>query len=109
MWEEICDWVDAARVAAGMRNNRVGILGHYYCGMLDVYSDLTQQSVAFGNHFEIVEMCELADFRKAVRPDEISQKVAEFNDKFDVARECEEAEIERAARTSIKKSKASRK
>lgn len=100
-WQEIQDWVDAAKVAEGMRNNRVGILGHYYCGMLDVYSDLTQQAVAFGNHFEIVEMCELADLRKAVGIEEVAQKVAEFNDTFDVSQECEEAEVERAARTSI--------
>ena len=37
VWKEIGNWVDAANVAAGMRANRVGILGHYYGGMLDVY------------------------------------------------------------------------
>lgn len=101
VWEEIRDWVDAAKVAAGMRENRVGILGHYYCGMLDVYSDLTQQSIAFGNHFEIVEMCELSDLRKAVTDDEVFHKVAEFHDKFYVSDECEPSEIERAAKTSV--------
>ncbi|MEX0332396.1 MAG: arabinose isomerase [Puniceicoccaceae bacterium] len=100
-WDEIEDWVDAAKVVVGMRENRVGVLGHYYCGMLDVYSDLTQQSAAFGNHFEIVEMCEVSDLRKAVTDDEVAQKVAEFNDKFDVSEECEQAEIERAAKTSV--------
>ena len=48
VWQEINDWVDAARVGLAMRTNRVGVLGNYYGGMLDVYSDLTQQSAVFG-------------------------------------------------------------
>ncbi len=100
-WDEIGDWVDAAKVVAGMRENRVGVLGHYYCGMLDVYSDLTQQSSVFGNHFELLEMCELNELRKAVTDEEIATKVAEFNEKFDVSSECEQSEIERAGQTSV--------
>lgn len=101
VWQEIKDWVDAANVADGMRQNRVGILGHYYNGMLDVYSDLTQQSATFGNHFEILEMCELFDLRQAVTEQEIDNKIAVFHDKFDVAAECEVFEIRRAAQTSV--------
>lgn len=100
-WQQIADWVAAARVAAGMRANRVGLLGHYYCGMLDVYSDLTQQSAAFGNHFEILEMCELADLRRAVTAGEVAGKVEEFRARFDVSDECEQPELERAAQTSV--------
>ena len=74
-WQEITDWVDAAKVVAGMRENRAGVLGHYYYGMLDVYSDLTQQSTAFGNHFELLEMCELFEYRQAVTADEIMAKI----------------------------------
>ena len=81
-WQEIEDWVDAAKVVAGMRENRVGVLGHYYCGMLDVYSDLTQQSAVFGNHFELLEMCELNALRKAVSTEEIAIKFADFHQKF---------------------------
>jgi L-arabinose isomerase len=84
-----------------MRNNRVGILGHYYNGMLDVYSDLTQQSATFGNHFEILEMCDLFELRQAVTDAEVTAKIAEFNEKFNVAPECELYEIERAAKTSV--------
>ncbi|MGJ8691803.1 MAG: arabinose isomerase [Thalassotalea sp.] len=101
VWNEINDWVEASKVAAGMRENRVGILGHYYNGMLDVYSDLTQQSATFGNHFEILEMCELFDFRQAVTDDEMAAKLQEFADKFDVSAECEQSELERAAKTSV--------
>ena len=99
--EEIEDWVDAAKVVAGMRENRVGVMGHYYCGMLDVYSDLTQQASVFGNHFELLEMCELNELRKEVTADEIAAKVAEFEQKFEVSGECEASELERAAQTSV--------
>ncbi len=100
-WQEIQDWVDAAKVVAGMRENRVGVLGHYYCGMLDVYSDLTQQSAVFGNHFQLLEMCELFELRQAVTADEVSAKITEFNSTFQVSEECEPSEIERAAKTSV--------
>lgn len=100
-WNEIGEWMDAARVAQGMRNNRVGVLGHYYCGMLDVYSDLTQQSAAFGNHFEIVEMCDLFTRREAVTDADVQTKVHDFQRAFDVSPECETSELERAARTSV--------
>lgn len=100
-WKEIEDWVDAAGVVAGMRENRVGVLGHYYGGMLDVYSDLTQQSAVFGNHFQQLEMCELHELRQAVSDAEVKSKIAEFNEKFEVSDECEQSEMERAAKTSV--------
>lgn len=100
-WREIEDWVDAAKVVAGMRENRVGVLGHYYCGMLDVYSDLTQQSAVFGNHFQLLEMCELVELRQAVTVEEVQAKIAEFGTRFDISPECEPAELERAAKTSV--------
>lgn len=100
-WQEIADWVQAGRVVAGMRANRAGVLGHYYCGMLDVYSDMTQQAAVFGNHFELLEMCELFSLRQEVTADEVAAKIEEFNAKFEVSADCEQAEIERAARTSV--------
>jgi len=99
-WSEIRDWVDAARVAAGMRVNRVGVLGHYYCGMLDVYSDMTQQSAVFGNHFELLEMCQLHKLREAVTAQQLRRKLQQFRREFNVSRECAPAELTRAARTS---------
>ncbi len=100
-WNEITDWAEAAKVAHSMRNNRLGILGHYYGGMLDVYTDLTKQSAVFGTHIELLEMCELKRLRDEVKDTELKEKTIEFNVAFDVAQECEKAEIERAARTSI--------
>jgi L-arabinose isomerase len=99
-WEEIDAWVDAARVAAVMRANRVGILGHYYCGMLDVYSDMTQQAAVFGCHFELLEMCELRRFRDETTPEQVADKLEQFRREFEVSPECSAYELERAARTS---------
>jgi len=42
-WTEVKEWVNAARVAHIMAHNRLGCMGHYYSGMLDIYTDLTQQ------------------------------------------------------------------
>ena len=101
VWNEIKAWVDAAKVVRGMRDNRMGVLGHYYCGMLDVYSDLKQHSATFGTHVEIVEMCELKAHRDSVTEVELSKKMEEFATTFEVVNECDAYEIERAARTSI--------
>jgi L-arabinose isomerase len=100
-WEEIGEWIDAAVVSYGMRNNRMGVLGNYYSGMVDVYSDLTLQSTVFGTHIEMLEMCELSELRKNVTKAEIDKKIAEFKRVFVVDESCLPAEIERAALTSV--------
>jgi len=100
-WSEIEDWIDVARVAAVMSTNNLGILGHYYSGMLDVYTDLTQQSAVFGTHIELVEMCELKKYRDEINESEVKEKINEFNKEFEISPECAPEEIERAAHTSI--------
>ncbi|NJB35082.1 L-fucose/L-arabinose isomerase family protein [Croceivirga sp. JEA036] len=101
VWEELQDWIEAAHVAKVMRNNRLGVLGHYYGGMLDVYSDLTKQSAAFGTHIEILEMCEVKKYRDAVTDKEVEEKIKEFKNTFVVVDACEQKELVRAAKTSI--------
>ena len=100
-WSEIEAWTEATRVAVALRNNRLGVIGHYYGGMLDVYTDLTKQSATFGTHIELLEMCELKKFRDEVSDPEIQEKIEEFHAAFDVSPKCETSEIERAACTSV--------
>lgn len=100
-WREIQEWTEAICVASQMKNNRLGILGNYYGGMLDVYTDLTRQSAKFGTHIDMLEMCELKKYVDEVTEPEIQAKIEEFNSAFDVVSECSAAEIERAARTSV--------
>jgi len=100
-WNEVSAWVEAARVAQIMEHNRLGVMGHYYGGMLDIYSDLTQQCAYFGGHIEVVEVDELAALRRQVQDSEIKTRVAEFRQSFDVQSDCQAEELDRAARTSV--------
>lgn len=100
-WNEVEDWIEAARVAHVMSHNRLGLMGHYYSGMLDIYSDLTQHCATFGGHMEILEVDELAALRREVTRDQIRARVEEFQRIFDIQQDCPPAEVERAARTSV--------
>ena len=100
-WNEISDWIDAARVVHGMEHNRLGVMGHYYNGMLDIYSDLALQSVVFGTHIEIIEVDELSSLRRLVTDVEAANRVSEFRREFDVQEDCSDKELQRAARTSV--------
>jgi L-arabinose isomerase len=98
---EIGEWIEAARVARVMEHNRLGVMGNYYGGMLDIYSDLTQQCAYFGGHIEVLEVEELAAMRRDVNDADVSRRVAEFRTCFDVQADCSEQELRRAARTSV--------
>ena len=100
-WDEISAWIEAGHVAHTMEHNRLGVMGHYYGGMLDIYSDLTQQCAYFGGHIEMLEVDELADLRRKVSRQEISDRLQVFRDSFDVQGDCPPVELERAARTSV--------
>ena len=100
-WEQISEWVDAARVKKALAANRLGLMGHYYGGMLDIATDLTQVAITFGCHIEQIEVDELSALREKVNNPEIAQRVAEFREQFEVQAECAEEELARAARTSV--------
>src|SRR6185503_8933359 len=40
-WQQIEEWVTAARILRELSYSRIGFLGHTYPGMLDMYSDFT--------------------------------------------------------------------
>ncbi|HET8826108.1 MAG TPA: arabinose isomerase [Terriglobales bacterium] len=100
-WQEIHDWVDAARVAHVMEHNRLGLMGHYYGGMLDIYSDLTLQCAVFGGHIEMLEVEELAALRAKVASNEITVRIAQIRAMMDVQPDCSDEELARAAKTSV--------
>lgn len=94
-------WIEAARVASILKSSRIGLLGHYYNGMLDIYSDLTRLSAQLGPHFEIREFGEVLERREQVSETEIDARVAEIRNEFDVRPDCVDFELRRAARTSV--------
>jgi L-arabinose isomerase len=101
VWQEAGEWLSASRAAHGMEHNRLGIMGHYYTGMLDIYSDLTLQATVFGTDFEMVEVDELSALRREVTPGEANRRVTEIRKMFDVEADCPQSELTRAACTSI--------
>jgi len=100
-WREISAWVDAARVKKALSENRLGLMGHYYGGMLDISTDLTQVAITFGSHIEQVEVDELSALRAGVNEAEIASRVADFRKHFNVQPDCAEEELARASRTSV--------
>ncbi len=100
-WNEIKEWIEAAKVAKIMQYNRLGCMGHYYSGMLDIYTDLTQQYKYFGGHIELLEVEELATLRKEVSDEERNERLKIFHKEFDVQEDCDLEELEKAAITSV--------
>jgi len=100
-WAEVSDWIAAARVKKALFENRLGLVGHYYNGMLDIVTDLTQVAITFGSHIELLEVDELSALCAEVNEAEIAERVAMFREQFDVQPDCAEEEMARAARTSL--------
>ncbi|SDD19502.1 L-arabinose isomerase [Mucilaginibacter pineti] len=100
-WSEILEWVEAANVANIMQHNRIGCMGGYYSGMLDIYTDITLQIKYFGGHFEHIEVEELSTIKNEVTAAETEKRVADFKQKFDIQDDCLPEELSRAARTSV--------
>jgi len=100
-WRDVHEWVEAARVKNVMFHNRMGLMGTYYNGMLDIYTDLTQQLVQFGGHIEILEVDELSALQKVVADDAVKDRVKHLYNVFDIQDDCAFQDLEKAARTSL--------
>lgn len=99
-WREIEDWIAAAQVVETLSHMRLGLMGHYYGGMLDIATDLTAVSSVFGTHIEMLEIDELGALRAAVTDAAVTAKLAEFQSEFDVQADCSAVELARAAKTA---------
>ncbi|MET3113156.1 L-arabinose isomerase [Pedobacter sp. CG_S7] len=101
VWKEVLEWIEAANVARIMYHNRLGIMGNYYSGMMDIYTDLTLQYATFGGHMEVIEVDELSGLSAQVTDVEIEAKLLEIHAVFDVQDNCLPQELHRAAQTAV--------
>jgi L-arabinose isomerase len=99
-WQQIHEWLDAARVVHSLSHTRLGLMGHYYSGMLDVATDLVQVCAMFGTHIEIVEIDQLSHLRQSVTDEQLERQLSCIAQSFDVETDCSPDELKRAARTS---------
>lgn len=101
VWAEIEEWIEAAQVTRTLHYNRLGLMGNYYGGMMDIYTDLTAICATFGGHMEIVEVDRLSALRDTVTEAETNDKVQEIYNAFDVQTDCSAEELNRAAKTAV--------
>lgn len=100
-WRELQEWLRAAEVVNTLAHSRLGLMGHYYSGMLDIATDLAQVSGRFGLHIEMLEVDELSALRRAVDSSGIDAKVDAFRGFFHVGPDCSVQELRRAATTAV--------
>lgn len=100
-WREVDEWLAAGRVAAGLFGQRLGLMGHYYSGMLDIQSDLTLHCASFGTHVIHLEVDELSSIRTAVTTEEINDRLKEIHKAFAVETDCPFEDLVEAARTAV--------
>ncbi len=98
---EINEWLGAACVRSALAESRLGLMGHYYSGMLDILTDVTLLSIAFGVHVEQLEVDELSSLCAEVQESDVTRRIDEFRSVFDIRSDCHEEELHRAARTSV--------
>lgn len=100
-WTQLEEWLRAAEIAKRLAHSRLGLMGNYYSGMLDIATDLVQLSGRFGVDVEMLEVNELSALRRAVASADVAKKIEQFREFFAIDEDCSPEELERAAKTSV--------
>ncbi len=100
VWQETDAWLNAVKVQRALAAAQVGVLGHYYDGMVDVYSNMTNLSARLGVRFKPLEMCEVAEYRENVTLAQTQAKWQELEQAMHIDPACEQTELDRAVQTA---------
>ena len=99
--DELESWLRAGEVVNALAHSRLGLMGHYYGGMLDIATDLAQVSGRFDLHIEMLELDELTALRRGLSDQAVEARIEAFHTFFAVGEDCSQAELARAAKTSL--------
>ncbi len=80
---EIAKWCDIAKVLHDLKRARIGHFGHPIEHMLDMQTDQTALTAAFGCHIVQTEADELLQLQESVTTDDVEVKKAQILDLFD--------------------------
>jgi L-arabinose isomerase len=80
---EVAAWCRIARVLHDLKRARIGHFGHPIEAMLDMHTDQTALTAAFGLHVVQTELDDLVRLSRAVTTDEVAAKEAQILEIFD--------------------------
>ncbi len=106
---EIARWCDIAKVLHDLRRARIGHFGHPIEHMLDMQTDQTALTAAFGCHIVQAEADELLQLEGTVTADEIEAKKMQILDLFDtpdpksdpITEKLTDTDLQTAARVAV--------
>ncbi|MFN2109891.1 MAG: arabinose isomerase, partial [Anaerolineae bacterium] len=106
---EIARWCSIARVLHDLKGARIGHFGHPIEAMLDMHSDPTAFTAAFGLHIVQTEVDDLVRLEKTVTADDVAAKSAQILAMFDtpepesdpLTRKLTDEDLYRAARMAV--------
>ena len=106
---ELAAWCDIAKTLHDLRRARIGHFGHVLESMLDMHSDPTAFTAAFGCHIVQTECDDLLRLARTVTEDEIRAKMIEILDMFHtpepksdpITRKLSDADLVVAARVAV--------
>jgi len=80
---DLAQWCQIAKVLHALRTARIGLMGHVLEAMLDMHSDPTAITAAFGCHIVQVEPDDLMRHHRDIPESLIAEKMAEILNLFD--------------------------